>query len=97
MLCSQRLFLLGFVLNKYKKCLYYLQVKSIFSFCPSKEIWLPFKRQIGNELEGKGAVLLISARLKILLNEEFVLYLIQLYFGERYGEARKFVYNAAVT
>lgn len=74
-----------------------MQVKSIFNFCPSKEICLPFKRQIDSELEGKGAVLLISARLKILLNEEFVLYLIQLYFGEGYEEAGKFVYNAAVT
>lgn len=43
------------------------------NFCPSKEIWPSFKKQVSDELEAEGAVLLISARLKILLNEEFVL------------------------
>lgn len=87
LICSQRHFLLGFILNKYKKGLYYLQIKSISCVCPSNEIWLHFRQQIiSNEIEAEGAVLLIPARLKTLLNEKFLLQLIKLYLGKDRGK-----------
>lgn len=91
LICSQRHFLLGFILNKYKKGLYFLQIKSISCICTSNEIWLLFKKQIvNNELQAKGVVLPISVRQKILLNEEFLLELIKLYLGKDRGKHSNF-------